>query len=527
VGEKLTISGAGNNNYNTTAAIVASVTTTTITNDTITYTFSGAGSLAEGSTAATSTSVTRNYDIIGVHDLWYFDSGNNVKTHALMALTSQGLLFKYDSSGRRVKVPMSGSGATALVSDPARADLRTYNNKLIFCTNGVGNTPKYYDPNSTLEWKDVVGAPDADFSMEHLGRLFMNDKLDPDKLHYCETFDDSKWQGLGDSGALYIGISDGDNVGINCIKPPLKGRLFVCKGRKEYQIVGDAPENFLPQEMTGSVGAASHRSAVSYDYEDVFHVSMKGVHSISATDQYGDFAGAYASRKIQRTFNEWPEEKLNLVQGTYLSQSNSIAWIIPERGATKPNAVWLYNPSLQSEQGVGEWYRWPSTNFQSIGTYLQSSIERPVFGTNAGRIVMGSRGTYTDYTNTPIVFRIKSGAIYPDGNPQTMKAFKKFGLLYKPKGEFSFTAYFSVDNQPAQAVSFAQNVQGDILGTTFTTGVSILGADAKLAPFVKDVIGHGRGCTIEIFQSGIDGQIEIYGFIIEYEPMDVADAVDT
>ncbi len=54
---------------------------------------------------------------------------------------------------------------------------------------------------------------------------------------------------------------------------------------------------------------------------------------------------------------------------------------------------------------------------------------------------------------------------------------------------------------------------------------SILGNSSIMAPYAKDVVGHGRGCTIEVTQTGTDAQIEIYGFLIEYELADIADEV--
>src|SRR5687767_961674 len=69
VGEKVTVSGAGNANYNTTEGIISAVTASAIS-----YTFSGAASLAEATTADTGATVSKNYDVIGIHDLWYFNS---------------------------------------------------------------------------------------------------------------------------------------------------------------------------------------------------------------------------------------------------------------------------------------------------------------------------------------------------------------------------------------------------------------------------------------------------------------------
>lgn len=518
VGEKLTIANAGNSNYNTTAAIVASVSGATIT-----YTFSGASSLTEGSTAATSTTVARNYDIIGLIDLWYFDSSSDTNNQQLFAVTSQGLMFRYNSSGQRIVITKN-AGATSLVADPTTCDLIPFNNKLIITLSGVGNTPKLYTPTAgTDEWTDLSStAPDASIGRVFQGRLFLDDKTRKDFIHYSETMDETKWQGTGDSGGLPIYEGDGDPIGISAIFPPFKGRLIIAKGTKRYQMLGDSPETYFFSPLSEGVGAISHRAALAVEDDDIYHLSRRGAHSVVATDaQFGDFSGRYLSQQIQPTFNSWNLSKLNLSQGVYLQRINSAAWIVAEDGNTKPNAVWLYNPTLSQE---GEWYRWPALNAQSIAKRLFSDQERVVMGNNAGRILYADPTLLSD-EGVGISVRIKSGTIYVDGNSQTLKAFKKFGLLYKPRGDYSFTAYFKVDDFPVQALSFSQAVTGDVLGTTFVLGTSILGSESPLAPFMKDVYGHGRGCSIEIFQSGTDSEIEIYGYIIEYEPLDIADEV--
>lgn len=527
VGEKLNITGTSNSNYNNAACIVASITTTDTTDDTITYTFSGAGALNESITASTATSVARNYDIIGLLDFWRYNSSNNAKEQALIGVTSQGFIFSYDSNGRRTHIPISGLGATAFASTPTKVNMLAFNNKVILCFDGYGNTPKVYDPVVGYEWKDLTGSPpDASICQEHLGRVWMNDKANLDRLHYSDTFDETKWKGVDDSGAIDIAQGDGDNVGITAISPPFKGLLLISKNTRLFKLAGDAPENFIAEAMTNGLGVASHQSMVAFDTEDLFYFSRKGAHSAAATDQFGDLSSRFLSYDIQPTFNTWNQQKLSFVQGAYLPNINSVAWIVAEDGQTAPNSIWFYNPTIQKDNGaMGAWYRWPSVNARSIARYSQSDEYRIAIGNNAGRIALGDSEEYTDYSTSGITFRVKSGTIYPDGNPQTIKGFKKFGVIYKPRGRFAFTAYFRVDNFPAQAVNFTQDTDGDLLGSTFILGQSILGATAPLAPFMKDVYGHGRGCTIEIFSTGVDAQVEIYGYIIEYESQDVADEV--
>lgn len=526
VGEKITVAGASVASYNG-SFTVATITTTTNTNDTITYT--GVGSLAEALTTETAATVTRNYDIIGVHDLWYFDAASNTMDQELVAFTSQGFLFKYDANGKRTQITMSGSGATALVSSTfSSCDMRTFNNKLILTMDGAGNTPKYYDPMVANEWKDLASnAPDASIMMEHLGRLWMNDKDNPDRLHYSETFDETLWQGLGDSGAIDFAIGVGDPTGISVIMPPLKGRMIVCKGERVAQLLGDSPETFFFDDLSRGVGGISHKAAVSFDMDDVLYMSRRGIHSVVATDQFGDFAGRFLSSKIQPTFNEWSAGRLQYTQGTYISKLNTVAWTVAEDGQTKANAVWLFNPTIPGDNPTqpGEWFRWPNLYLQSISTRLSSDTQRIIGGNNAGRIMIGQNGEYTDFETDGISYRLKSGTIYPDGNSQTIKGFKKFGLLFRPRGRFNFTVYVKVDSLPAQAMTFEQSVTGELLGSEFVLGQSVLGNTTILAPYVKDLEGFGRGMTIEIFQTGTDAQIEVYGFLVEFESADIADEV--
>lgn len=527
VGENLNVSGAGNSNYNSDSCVVASIATTTTTNDTITYTFVGATSVTESIVTDTTAVVERNYDILAVMDAWYYDSGTNTKKQILFSGTSQGKFFIYDVNGRRTQIAKAGSGATSIVGPLTGIDLLLFNNKVIIAMSGVGNTPKVYDPTSAATWADLPGSPpDANFMREHLGRIWTDDKMALDRLQYSATFDETSWQGVADSGILDISIGDNDPVGISAILPPFKGVLVVNKGLESRQVTGNAPENFQIVPASEGIGSASHKACVAVDNDDVYFMSRAGFHSLVATVEYGDFKTKFISRNIQNTFNSWTPSKLKFVQGAYVSPINSVAYSVAESGHLKPNSIWLYNPTIMHKDGrQGVWYRWPDLNAQSLCTRLDNDELKLVFGDSIGRVSIAQNGTYTDYGDTGIPYRIKSGALYVDGNPNTIKAFKRASLLFKPRGNFNFTAYFKVDNFPVQPMVFSQSTAGAKLGVDFNLGFSQLGSNNNLAPFSQDVVGYGRGCTIEIFQSGLDAQVEIYGLVVEYEVADISNEV--
>jgi hypothetical protein len=639
VGEKINVSGMGNANYNCTGGEVLSVSTTTIT-----YTFSGASSLTEGSTADTGGTVTKASTVIACHDYWYFNASTQSKLHYYMALTSQGKLFRYDENGRRKEVAKraeaaqvqtvlcgaastittgdyfnlysrkdqtrylvwynkdsgggapvvanttnvavaiaaadtaaqvasatqaaidaladfsasvntatvtitnaavgdctaasdgptaaatgftfavttSGTGpATAIDADPVLtlADTKTYNERLIFTMNGDGNTPKlYYAADGTDTWEDLFGAPDALRIGEHQGRLLLDDKDNPDRLHYSPVQDHTQWQGRGDSGAVDFFKGDGDPNGLSAIFPSFKGQVIVGKESRIDRVAGEdiTTDPVLP--LSTGIGAVAHKAVVAVDMDDVPFPSRRGFHSLVATDTTGDFESNFLSKKIQPSFQSWEVERLKYMQGAFIQPLNSVAWTVAEEGDSTQSALWLFNIERQ------EWYRWPNADAQSVTSARDAGGKiRLLTGSSDGRLHFWQNGTYSDLGSQGISYRIKSGTIYVDGSPETVKMFKKLKLYFRPRGDFNFTVYFKVDNFPVQALTFDQTADSDELGGEFILGQSILGNASTLAPFTKDITGIGRGCSIEVFQSGAEGQVEIYGYAIEYELADVSD----
>jgi hypothetical protein len=497
--------------YRVTAGTVTALSTTNTSNDTITYT--ATGSLTEGSTATTTATVTRAYPIVRIHDYWRFTG--SALAQLVIGITSQPKIFKYDSAGRRKEVAKD-SGATARSGTATQVDSIVFNETLIVGQSRLDNKPIKYKPETDADWVDLGGTP-PDFSIMavHLNRVWTNDKANRDRLHYSATGDHEQWNGQEDSGALDIRPGDGDPVGITAIFT-FKGRLFVAKKTKLYQIVGSSPEDFQVVDASAGLGVESHLATAAIDQDDVLYVSSKGAHSVATTASYSDFATTYLSAKIQPTFNELVLSRLPFTQAAYVPPINSVAFAVSESDANVADTLYLYN--VQSK----EWYRWPDISAQSLGVISLSSTPTLFIGTADGKLIRTQNGAYTDFSTTGIRYRIKSGTIYPDNSPVTVKAFKRVTLFYRPTGSYSITVRVKIDNYSEQALVFNQNVAGDLLGSTFILGTSILGSSGQFAPFTLPIDGYGRGFTIEVEQTGTAEQIAIYGFAVEYEMADVS-----
>lgn len=512
IGEDITVtSSAGETDYEGNVT-VATISTTTVTNDTITYTATGV--LAEVATGTSTLTIALNYSVIGIKDYWRTSTGSQ-KVQLLVSVTSQGKIFRYDAAGRRTEVNKD-AGATAL-SSPTRASFEVINETLVIATDGLLNTPKKYNPDNNVDWEDLGGTPpNFDVVSEYRGRLFTNEKENKDRLHYSETGNPEKWNGAGDSGALDILPGDGDPEGIISISPPFKEAIFIGKKGKVLELQGDAPENFKPVPISNGIGFVAPRAIIPIDLDDLAFVSDRGIHSLLATASHGDFEGSFLSQKIQKDFNDFAPSRLKFISGAYLAEINSIAFSVASSGSSVQDQVWLFNTIVK------EWYRWPDLSCQSLTTRLVNERERRfIFGTNDGRIIQAQNNKFTDFGTDAIEYTVKTGAIYPDNNPQTMKMFKKITFYFKPLAEFTFNVTSQIDNQDPVTTAVSQAVTGDLLGTTFILGSSELGSVGVFAPSTVTVDGIGRGITITVEDSTTNQPIEIYGLGIEYEQADI------
>lgn len=379
-------------------------------------------------------------------------------------------------------------------------------------------------------------APQASILREHLGRIWSNDKTNIDRLHYSGSFNHTQWQGLGDSGALDVGIGDGDPEGITAIFPTFKGEIFVAKRTKLYRVSGTSPESFTVSLVTGGIGCISHNAIAAVDQDDMFFVSEKGVHSISATASFGDFSAAFVSADIQKTFvTNFSRARLKYCKAAYNPEINSVAFAFTDTNLPNftqttldvNNCVWLYNVIQKA------WYRWPDVPCSGLMVATDGDKKRFYFGSHSGRLIKAASGNAydIDYNGDPlgIKFIVVTGQLNVDGSFYNVKGFKRFILYYKPEGTHVINVSVKIDNVPLDDVNqltFNETPLGVLLGVDFILGVSELGSDIRLAPYSRSIDGYGRSCKVRIEQTGINQQVDIQGLGIEFEAAGTSPEVD-
>jgi hypothetical protein len=517
---------ASNGNYDIQEVTPDTVVLVSGTTYDITYTMST--TLTEGVTADTQTRVgffdTASL-IIGLYDYWYESSGT--QTQKRVAVTADGNFWLYASDGSRTSITVAG-GVT-ITTPLSNASFAVLGNKLVIALEGgttSQNYPLIWDGSSNIDYLTNLAfdgtdvgktgtaannAPNLKVVRTFQSRIMGIEKGVPNRIHYSDVSEPERWNGEGDSGALEIEAGDGDSSGFTAIFPPFKGRLIVAKGNQLYQIVGEIPLQGF-QIISDGVGCLSNSSAVAIDQDDIAFISRKGLHSLAATDQYGDFVGSFLSSDIQPTFDNIDTDALDEADAVYIPKLNSIAWAVRTSG-TGNNEIFLYNVLGK------QWYIWDSEDadfsFNSMSTFIDDKVRNLYAGTTKGRVVKYVEDYQYDFVSDDIEYRVTTGIIYPDSDPSRIKGFKQVGILYKTdRNAVDVDIYFKIDNYQTQIGNVSQTSASDLLGTTFTLGSSTLGAQNILLPEHISVDGYGYGCVIELRSTS---PIEVYGYSIQYE----------
>ena len=451
---------------------------------------------------------------ISINQTYYV--GGSITTDTFQLTTTRGGITPITLTTNGSATAVSPLFTTSITS----ASFVSINERCFIAFDGIGNTPKMYEPQtSTTTIRGVVGAPpNANYCREHQGRVWADDKEQYETLQYSSTFNPDEWAGSGDSGELNIGFGDGDPEGLTTIFPPFKGTLFTAKRDSLYRVDGTEAAGFTITPMSLGVGAVGNAAVAAIDMDDVAYVSHKGIHSLVATNTYGDFQSPFLSEKIQNKFKSLVRSVLHKVNSVYIPTDNVIYFSLPtgDTSSTTPDDIYLYNTKFK------EWSNWPEIVASSLGKIDLLGTKRLLIGSSGARIIKQLPETYTDFDTNAYTYKIKTGAIYVDGNPSTLKAFKRIGFILKPRGSYSFSAKINIDNYATQLLVFTQTTGSAQLGVDFILGETTLAGAYVLGPYTLPLDGRGKGITVTIEETATEQEVEVYGLVIEWEPANMS-----
>lgn len=455
------------------------------------------------------TSVARTFLIGGTQFYW---GSTAPRTDSRVAVDSKGNIYAYTAGGARTLLAAAG----AFWTNPTRACFAVLNNILVMAADGSTNYPLQWD-GTTLQL--LQGTP-PNFSIvrEWTGRLWTDDKDDPDLLNYSPPYDPNTWNGVGDSGGLYVGTGDGDALGISAIFPPFQGTLFVAKQGRMYNVSGDNPYDYDITTVSNGIGCQSHNAVVAVDQDDVLFISRRGIHSLVATINYGNFAATYVSQKIQKSFvNNWPKNRLFAAQGAYIPEINSVAFAVTDTttGSGTNRSLWFYNIQFK------KWYTWQNVQCSCLFAAIDTDQTRLYLGQEDSRLAQTFNSQIFDIledaSHAAIPVNIMTGVVYVDNAQETIKAFKLLGLAITITGNSNISVNVFIDNFQVQTFNYSDLVAGALLGVNFVLGQSRLGGQEKLAPSWQPMDGFGSGIQLQVQKSDTTSDLSVQGIFLQWE----------
>jgi len=161
-----------------------------------------------------------------------------------------------------------------------------------------------------------------------------------------------------DTGAFIFDEDDGDRV--VGLSEPWRERLLVFKGPTRgsvHQIGGTSPVTFTKGVVFRQAAPCVANAAIVTTSNDIFWMSRYGLHSLQATQKYGDTEEAYISFPVQNQFNQLNTSRLDQSVGFYNPTRNIIGWAAPSGTNVQNDTVFVYHYLLAF------WSIWTFTDF--------------------------------------------------------------------------------------------------------------------------------------------------------------------
>jgi hypothetical protein len=250
---------------------------------------------------------------------------------------------------------------------------------------------------------------------------------------------------------------------------------------------------------------------------DVAWIAPTGtIHSLAATDQFGDYNQAYLSQPI----DSWIRDNINkprmkFAWGVNDTLNGRLMFGLSRSAVQSNDFMLVYDYRFQP----GRWAYYNAYPSASLGYFVDGGGQHRrayVGGTNGRirRINMPMRSidgstAYTARVTTPYLNY---------GSSVRVKTIGAVGIVFTPTGDYNTTVGFSRDGK-AQQTATVSMIGGDVLATApagatdFTLDSSVLGGALQVSRYTRvETGGEFRAIQYQITQGGAVQEMEVYDF---------------
>lgn len=464
-----------------------------------------------GASNVNGTATGASHHVNGIFDYWRSGAaGTPAQQRVLYAGTAV-----YTESGGTLTSIISGLTAAQ------RPWFEVMNDDLVIAFSGADVPRKW---NQTAAANLAGSPPNFGFHTFHKDRMFAAGvATNQSRLYYTVLSNHENWTGAG-SGSLDVAPDDGDVITgiwshqneLIIFKGPNKGRI--------YRMTGSTPSDFALVPQFHGVGSVNQQSIVNAAGDLLFWDNL-GIHSLAATDRFGDYAPSFISAPIAGYFTEQINHaRLTFTWGVNVQSKGYALWTFTRSGATTNNAILLWDYRFTPARFA----LWPAYAAASLAMVVDASSEpTPWAGTYTGRAMRLNR---TARNVAGVAYSIN--ALWPYlayGDPSVEKTLQAGRLSIAPKGGTTITLGWQRDGATQQTASVDQSGTST-LGTSsdqFTldnTVSGVLGGGRYVGRNVPQMEGTFQELQIQMTQGTVDVDFEPHGLALDIEGAGLARA---
>lgn len=282
------------------------------------------------------------------------------------------------------------------VSSTSIPHYSTFDDLLIIGSTATSDLPRSFD-GATAQL--LAGSPPPfAFSVPHQNHQFAaGDVRFPSRLYYSVPLNPEDWV---NTGSGYIDLDPNDGDGITGIISH-KGKLIVFKGPNLgsiHIISGSSAANWSREPFVNGLPVPWIHSIFRFGDDIGFITSNGSVHSLKATQVYGNFKQSWLSYPISR----YMQESLNHTRSQYFvsatDPNRGYVWIgvVPQGQTNVTRYLIMDYRFMGSEEPYPRWSYWDNRAFACIALVRDSQRPRIMAGGYDGFVYKLDQNTRTD-----------------------------------------------------------------------------------------------------------------------------------
>ena len=428
-----------------------------------------------------------------------------------------------------------------------RTEFTTFRKQIVWVdSNGIDLSKVYlWSGESTADPEALDEIPNCRFSVEHQTRLWVaGDRENPLRMYYSGDRQPNVWFAPGqnnisdrfdvqlDAGYIEVPSRDGDEI--TAVYGDYYGQLLVFTRQSVYRVTGSGASTYAVQSVSQNVGAENSQ-CITQVGNDVWFLSREGVHTVAASDKFGDLTKGFVSGPIQDLWGG-DASAVEPINKTYIENGRmkynptlGLVYVaVPLTVDTTAQRIFVFNTTTE------EWYGPWDIDSQGLELVEISSpvIEVMMHGGDSGQVLYTDELHKSD-AGTAIESVIESAFLTGRGvNPQWVglqKTWKRMRIFVLPRGDWDLKVFTRVDSgfyEEESAGDPNQNKDTNVYDVHVLTDEFRLGEDPDGRLHSREEMGYievrperrGYAFAFKIVQDGGGEDFAIQGIEIDFIP---------